>query len=338
MAIGSAVFSIFGPKIMGEATTELFAPTMAKMEAFSGLKEILPEDVVTQIENGEISQDQIINVIKDNVDMSDPQQVAVLQQAYTEYQAAGELKIDFSRVAEILIFVLILYAVSGLMSFIMNFIMAKTSQQIVYDMRRQVDAKLSRLPLKYFDGRTHGEILSRVTNDIDTVSTTLSQGLTQVITSVTMVLGIIVMMFTISWLMTLVCLLVLPMSFILVQIIVKKSQKYFRGQQKELGHLNGHVEEMYGGHLVVKAFGKEEGSVKDFDDINERLYTVGWKAQFLSGIMMPAVNFISNISYVLVCVVGGVMVINKGITVGDVSRRSYSIRAALRSPLRRWRR
>jgi len=318
IAMASAVFSIFGPKILGNATTELFKPTMAKMEAFSGLKEILPEDVVTQIENGEIGQDEIMDVIKNNVDMTDPQQVAVLQKAYTEFQAASQLKIDFDKVAQILLWVLILYAISGLLSFIMNWIMAKTSQQIVYDMRRQVDEKLSRLPLKYFDSRTHGEILSRVTNDIDTVSTTLSQGLTQVITSVTMVVGIVVMMFTISWLITLVCLLVLPLSFILVQLIVKRSQKYFRGQQKELGHINGHVEEMYGGHLVVKAFGKETESVEKFDEMNERLYAVGWKAQFLSGIMMPAVNFISNLSYVAVCVVGGVMVINGQITVGDV--------------------
>ena len=318
MAIGSAVFSIFGPKILGNATTELFKPTMAKMEAFSGLKEILPEDVITQIENGEVSEEDLQSVIMQNIDMTDPEQVAVLQQAYTEFQAASQLKIDFDKVASILLTVLILYAISGLLSFIMNWIMAKTSQQIVFDMRRQVDEKLSRLPLKYFDSRTHGEILSRVTNDIDTVSTTLSQGLTQVITSVTMVVGIVVMMFTISWLITLVCLLVLPMSFILVQVIVKKSQKYFRGQQKELGHINGHVEEMYGGHLVVKAFGKEADSVEKFDEINERLYTVGWKAQFLSGIMMPAVNFISNLAYVMVCVVGGVMVINGKIAVGDV--------------------
>jgi ATP-binding cassette subfamily B protein len=318
LAIGSAVFSIFGPKILGEVTTELFAPTMAKMEAFSGLKEILPEDVANSITKGEVAQEDIMTVIEQNVDMTNPENAAVLQKAYQQYQQASGLKIDFGKVASILILVLILYAVSGITSFIMNFVMARTSQQIVYDMRKQVDAKLSRLPLKYFDGRTHGEILSRVTNDIDTVSTSLSQGLTQVLTSVTMVIGIVVMMFTISWLITLVCLIVLPMSFILVQIIVKRSQKYFRGQQKEIGHINGHVEEMYGGHLVVKAFGKEKDSVRKFDEINERLYTVGWKAQFLSGIMMPAVNFISNISYVLVCVVGGVMVINGRITVGGV--------------------
>ncbi len=318
LAVGSTVFSIFGPKILGNATTELFKPTMAKMEAFSGLKEILPEDVVTQIENGEVKQEDLMSVIQQNVDMTNPDNVAVLKEAYAQYQQASQLKINFSKVGEILILVLILYAVSGLMSFIMNWVMAKDSQRIVYDMRRQVDEKLGRLPLKYFDGRTHGEILSRVTNDIDTVSTSLSQGLTQVITSVTTVIGIVVMMFTISWLMTLVCLLVLPMSFFLVQIIVKRSQKYFRGQQKEIGHINGQVEEMYGGHLVVKAFGKEADSIKAFDEVNERLYSVGWKAQFLSGIMMPAVNFISNISYVLVCVVGGVMVINGRISVGDI--------------------
>jgi ABC-type multidrug transport system, ATPase and permease components len=318
LAIASAVFSIFGPKILGEATTELFAPTMAKMEAFAELKEILPEDVTNAIINGEVAAEDIMTVIQQNVDVTDPGNLAILQKANQQFQEAGALEIDFGRVAEILILVLTLYAVSSLMSFIMNYVMAKTSQQIVYDMRKQVDEKLSRLPLKYFDGRTHGEILSRVTNDIDTVSTSLSQGLTQVLTSVTMVIGMVVMMFTISWLITLVCLVALPMSFILVQVIVKKSQKYFRGQQKEIGHINGHVEEMYGGHLVVKAFGREEDSVKKFDEINGRLYAVGWKAQFLSGIMMPAVGFISNITYVLVCVVGGVMVIGGSISVGDV--------------------
>ncbi len=318
LAIGSTVFSIFGPKILGNAITELFKPTMAKMEAFSDLKEILPEDVVDSISNGEVKPEDIMTVIQENADMTKPENKAILQKAYQQYRDVSVLKINFNEVARILILVLILYAVSGIASFIMNFVMAKTSQSIVYNMRRQVDEKLSRLPLKYFDGHTHGEILSRVTNDIDTVSTTLSQGLTQVITSVTMVIGIVAMMFTISWLITLVCLLVLPLSFFLVQFIVKRSQKYFRGQQKEIGHINGHVEEMYGGHLVIKAFGREEDSVKTFDEINERLYKVGWKAQFLSGIMMPAVNFISNLSYVLVCVVGGIMVINGRITVGDV--------------------
>jgi ATP-binding cassette subfamily B protein len=318
MAVGGAVFSIFGPKILGNATTELFAPMAAKVEALSELETILPEDVVDELKTGGLSEEDAMALVMQNVDMSDPDQMAVLQNTVEGFKAANDMTIDFAKIGRILLLVLGLYLLSALFNFIMQFVMAKTSQTIVYDMRREVDEKLARLPLKYFDGRTHGEILSRVTNDIDTVSTTLQQGLTQVISAVTMLIGIIVMMFTISWVITLVCLLVLPLSFAFVRVIVKKSQKYFRGQQTELGHINGHVEEMYAGHTVVKAFGKEKDSQETFDAINERLYNVGWKAQFLSGVMMPMINFISNLSYVFVCAIGGIMVIGGQITIGNV--------------------
>lgn len=318
MAIGGAVFSIFGPKILGTATTELFAPMAAKADALKDLEQILPEEVITEISSGKLSEQEAMQLVMQNVDMSDPNQQAVLQSTMQKMQAAESLTIDFGKIAQILITVLVLYVISSIFNFIMQFVMAKTSQTIVYDMRNEVEVKLAKLPLKFFDGRTHGDILSRVTNDIDTVSTTLQQGITQVISSVTMLIGIIVMMFTISWVITLVCLFVLPVSFIFVSMIIKRSQKFFKGQQKEIGSINGHVEEMYAGHTVVKAFGKEEDSLKSFDDINERLYNVGWKAQFLSGIIMPLMSFISNISYVLVCAIGGVMVINGSIAIGDV--------------------
>ncbi len=318
MAVGSAVFSIFGPKILGQATTELFAPTAAQVEAVSGLKEILPPDAVAQISSGRLGEDEIMAVIRQNADLSDPHNAAVWQEAYQKYVAASRQRIDFARIGGILLTVIILYLISALFMFIMQYVMAKTSQQVVYDMRRQVEEKIMRLPLKYFDGRTHGDMLSRVTNDIDTISNTLSSGLTQVISSVTMLIGIIVMMLTISFLITLAVLVVLPLSFIFIQVIVKKSQKYFKGQQQEIGHINGHVEEMYGAHTVVKAFGREAQSVADFDKINERLYAVGWKAQFLSGIMMPLMNFVSNLSFVFVCAIGGIMVINGQMPIGDV--------------------
>ncbi len=318
MAVGGAVFSIFGPKILGRATTELFAPTLARVEAMSQLGEILPDDVVDQLRSGELSEQEMMNLVMQNVDMDDPEQAAVLQQTYADFQTASEMKIDFGAIAKIVWLVLILYGVSAIFNFIMQFVMAKTSQNVVYEMRKQVEAKLSKLPLKFFDGRTHGEILSRVTNDIDTVSSTLQQGVTQVITSATLMIGITVMMFTISWIITLVCLVVIPMSFIFIRAIIKRSQKYFVQQQKEIGNINGHVEEMYAGHLVVKAYGKEADSVAEFDETNERLYGVGWKAQFLSGIMMPVMTLINNLSYVLVCVIGGVMVINGSITIGNV--------------------
>ncbi len=318
MAVGGAVFSIFGPKILGRATTELFAPTLAKVEAMSQLKDILPAEVVDQIKSGELSEQEMMTLVMQNVDMNDPEQAAVLQKAYADFQTASEMKIDFGAIAKIIWLVLILYGVSAIFNFVMQFVMAKTSQSVVYEMRKQVEAKLSKLPLKFFDGRTHGEILSRVTNDIDTVSSTMQQGVTQVITSATLMIGITVMMFTISWIITLVCLVVIPMSFIFIRAIIKRSQKYFKQQQKEIGNINGHVEEMYAGHLVVKAYGKEADSVAEFDETNERLYGVGWKAQFLSGIMMPVMTLINNLSYVLVCVIGGVMVINGSITIGNV--------------------
>ncbi|MGE5495729.1 MAG: ABC transporter transmembrane domain-containing protein [Burkholderiales bacterium] len=318
VAMASAVLSIFGPKILGNATTELFRPTMAKAEALSELKTILPEDVVAQLGSGKLSEREAVDLVMQNVDMSDPSQAAVLQSAMQRLNEASRLRIDFAKILGILVTVLILYAASGIFGFIMQFVMAKTSQQIVYNMRSEVDAKLSKLPLKYFDRHTHGEVLSRVTNDIDTISQALSQGVTQVITSITMLIGIVVMMFSISWIMTLVSLVVLPASYILVQKVVLKSQKYFKGRQSELGHINGHVEEMYGAHTVVKAFGKEKDSIEAFDSINERLYTVGWKAEFLSGLIMPLINFLSNFTYVFVCAIGGIMVINGSITIGDV--------------------
>lgn len=318
IAMGSAVLSIFGPKILGNATTELFKPTMAKAEAISDLKEILPGDVMQQLSSGKLSEQEAMQLVVQNADKNDPKQAAILQETMQKLQAAQTVTIDFDKILGILLTVLILYALSGILGFVMQFVMAKTSQQIVYDLRREIDEKLSRLPLRYFDGRTHGEILSRVTNDIDTISTTLSQGVTQVITSITMLVGIIVMMFTISWIMTLISLVVLPLSFVLIQMTVKRSQKYFKGQQAELGHINGQVEEMYGAHTVVKAFGKEHDSIETFEKTNERLYTVGWKAQFLSGLMMPLINFMSNLAYVFVCAIGGIMVINGSITIGDV--------------------
>jgi ATP-binding cassette subfamily B protein len=174
------------------------------------------------------------------------------------------------------------------------------------------------MPLSYFDTKTHGEVLSRVTNDVDTISTSLAQNLSQIVTSVTMIVGVLVMMLTISWLMTLVALVMLPLSFALVSIVIKASQKYFKQQQVQLGHVDGHVEEMYGGHIVIKAFNGEEKSIQQFDKFNEALYVVGWKSQFLSGLMMPIVTFVGNLSYVGVCILGGYLALQGTIGVGDI--------------------
>jgi ATP-binding cassette subfamily B multidrug efflux pump len=227
-------------------------------------------------------------------------------------------KVDFNYVGQIILILIGLYVLSAVFSYIQQFIMASVAQRTVLDLRRDVSEKLTRLPLKFLDSRTHGEILSRVTNDVDSIAATLQQTLTQLITSVLTLLGVIIMMLTISPIMTLIALVTLPLSFLVTIGVAKRSQKFFAAQQKALGELNGHVEEMYTGHKVVKAFGHEGTSIADFDTINERLYDAGWKAQFISGIIMPAMSFISNIGYVVVCVVGGVFVTKGTIALGDV--------------------
>lgn len=227
-------------------------------------------------------------------------------------------QIDFAYIWHILLVLLALYLFSALFSYMQQYIMAGVAQKTVYDLRNEVNDKLSRLPLKYFDSRTHGETLSRVTNDMDNIGSTLQQSLMQLITAVVTLVGVIVMMLTISPLMTLMLMLTLPLSGIVTKAIASRSQKYFMGQQKALGELNGHVEEMFTGHQIVKAFGHEERSIAQFNNINEKLYQAGWRAQFISGIIMPLMNFINNIGYVLVCVVGGVLVTQRAITIGDV--------------------
>lgn len=226
--------------------------------------------------------------------------------------------IDFSFIGSLLLLLAGLYVVSALFSYIQQYVMAGISQKVVYDLRAEVNRKLARLPLKYFDSRTHGETLSRVVNDVDTISSTLQQSLTQLITSVVTLVGVVVMMLTISPLMTLIVIVTLPLSFMVIRMVTPRSQKHFRGMQQSLGELNGHVEEMYTGHSIVKAFGHERKSIAKFDAINERLYEAGWRAQFISGTIMPLMNFIGNIGYVLVCVAGGILVMRGSIRIGDV--------------------
>ncbi|MGE5675502.1 MAG: ABC transporter ATP-binding protein [Mycobacterium leprae] len=227
-------------------------------------------------------------------------------------------KVDWDYIGHIVAWLIGLYLISALFNYAQQLIMASVSQKIVYDMRNDVFAKLNRLPLKYFDSRTTGEVLSRMTNDIDNIASTLQQSMTQLITSVVTIIGILIMMLTISPWMTLIALLTLPLSMLVTMNIAKRSQKNFAAQQKELGELNGHVEEMYTGHKVVKVFGKEADSVAEFTAINNRLFDAAWRAQFVSGIIMPLMSFVNNIGYVLVCVVGGIMVTKKKIEVGDI--------------------
>jgi len=226
--------------------------------------------------------------------------------------------IDFGYIGDIMLLLAGLYVVSFVFGYLQQYVMAGVSQRIVYGLRKEVNAKLARLPLKYFDSRTHGETLSRVVNDVDNISTTLQQSLTQFITAIVTLIGVIVMMLTISPLMTLIIVLTLPVSFVAIGAITKQSQRHFRGQQAALGELNGHVEEMYTGHAVVKAFGREKQSIDKFDGVNERLYESGWRAQFISGIVMPVMNVIGNMGYVLIAALGGIFVMRGSISIGDV--------------------
>lgn len=261
-AVGSTIFSIVGPKILGKATTEIFNGLIGKVSGGDG--------------------------------------------------------IDFVKLGKILIFLLCLYGVSALFSFIQGYIMTGVSQKMTYRMRKEISEKINRMPMNYFDTTTHGEVLSRVTNDVDTLSQSLNQSATQMITSVTTLIGVLVMMLSISPLMTLVTLLILPISMMLISVIVKRSQKFFKNQQEYLGHINGQVEEVYGGHSIVKAFNKEDDVIKTFDETNEILYQSAWKSQFLSGMMMPIMQFVGNLGYVGVSILGGYLAIKGSIEVGDI--------------------
>jgi ATP-binding cassette subfamily B multidrug efflux pump len=262
IAAASTVFTIVGPKILGQATTTLFNGVMAKI--------------------------------------------------------AGTGTIDFVAIGNILLEVAGLYVLSAILSYIQGWIMAGISMDITYRFRKDISEKINKMPLRYFDGTNHGEILSRVTNDVDTVSQTLSQSLTQIITSVTSVIGVLIMMLSINWMMTLVALTIVPLSMMVIGLIVRQSQKYFTQQQDYLGHVNGHVEEMFGGHIVVKAFNYEQKSIQKFDVYNDTLYEAGWKSQFLSGLLFPVMNFIGNLGYVGVSILGGWLAIKNTITVGDI--------------------
>lgn len=261
-AIGSTIFNIAGPKILGKATTELFHGLISKVSGGSG--------------------------------------------------------IDFDKIAKILIGLMCLYVCSALFSFIQGYIMTGVSQKLTYRMRKEISEKIDRLPMGYFDKMTHGEILSRITNDVDTLSQSLNQSATQVITSVATIIGVLVMMLSISPLMTVIAILILPLSMGLIGMIVKRSQRYFKEQQEYLGYVNGQVEEVYGGHNIVKAFNKEDDVIDEFDRDNDRLYRSAWKSQFLSGMMMPIMQFVGNLGYVAVVILGGYLAINKTIEVGDI--------------------
>lgn len=333
-AILSVMFSVASPKIMGHATTKLADGLIGKMATQK--LDSQKAKIDKQAKEIEAQKNKLDDAVKANPAMAKSPQVvqgqaklvaaekainsgeAKISKAITTIVNKYGRKIDFDYIGRIILILIGLYVISSAFNFIQSFVMAAVAQKTVYAMRKDVDEKLNRLPLKYFDSKTHGEILSRVTNDLDTVATTLQQSLTQLISSIVQIIGAIVMMLTISGWLTLICILTLPVSVIITMVISKKSQKFFAAQQKELGMINGHVEEMFTGHKIVKAFGKERASIEEFNKINDRLYTSGWKAQFMSGIIFPLMNFVNNLGYVAVCVAGGVLVSNGAIAIGDV--------------------
>ncbi len=261
-AIGSTIFTIVGPKILGNATTEIFNGIVSKISGGTG--------------------------------------------------------IDFGKVGGILLTLLGLYTISVLFSAIQSFTMTSVSQNLTYRLRNDIARKINKLPMKYFDKRTNGEVLSVITNDVDTFSQNMNQSITQIITAICTIIGILIMMLSISWTMTLVSLIILPISAVLVSIIVKKSQKYFTAQQDYLGHVNGQVEEVYGGHNIVKVFNGEEKAIHQFTKMNEELYHSGWKSQFMSGLMHPIMMFTGNVGYVGVAILGGYLAVQGRITVGNI--------------------
>ncbi|MBU5317022.1 ABC transporter ATP-binding protein/permease [Clostridium bornimense] len=239
---------------------------------------------------------------------------------------SGNGSMDFGYIGKIAIGLVALYIVSTILSLIQGFVMSGIAQKVSYNLRKEISEKINRMPLKYFDKTTHGEVLSRITNDVDTVNTTLNQSLSQIITSVTMLIGVIIMMLSISWEMTLGSILILPIAMGLIMLVVKKSQKYFVEQQEYLGHVNGNVEEVFSGHNIMKAFNREEETIEEFDKLNETLYKSAWKSQFLSGMMMPIMTFIGNLGYVLVSILGGWLAVLGKITVGDIVAFTQYIR------------
>jgi len=241
----------------------------------------------------------------------------VFEGAYAKLTGSGT-GIDFTKVGQLLLFLAGLYAFSSLFNFVQQYMMASVAQNTVYDLRKDIFHKLDKLPLKYYDGKSHGDTLSRVINDLDTIGNTLQQSITQFITSVVTIVGIIIMMLWLSPILTLIAVVSLPVSIFVIRPFLQRSQRHFADQQRTLGNLNGHVEEMYTGHTVVKAFGQEEKSIAEFDDVNEELFEAGRKAQFISGIIMPVMSFIGNLSYVLISIVGGLLVIQRSIAIGDI--------------------
>ena len=310
-AIGSTVFAILSPKILGRATNQVVSDYI-NIKAYDQIIGGLPAG--TKITAGTTGAQFIAKMPAASVAKIPSNIIDQIKNLDLSYRPA----INFDKIKDIARLLIILYAFSAALSFLQGWIITGVSQKITYRFRRDISEKINRLPLRYFDRRTFGEVLSRVTNDVDTISQTLNQSLSQIVTSVTLIIGILIMMFTISWLLTLVSLVLLPVSLFLISFIIKKSQHFFKEQQDSLGHINGHVEEMYAGHNVMRVYNGEARSVAKFQKINGQLYNSAWKSQFLSGLMWPITTFVGNLGFVGVSVLGGWLAINGKLQIGDI--------------------
>lgn len=311
LAIASTAFSIIGPRILGDITNQIvddYIHITVYEQVMKNLPEgyVLPQgtkgaDILKQLPQGELDK-----IPKDVLDKVQGMDLSV------------KPSMNFDAIGDKIVLLVGIYFASAVFSYIVEWIMSGITQKVTYKLRKEIFAKISKLPLKYFDTHAYGDVLSRMTNDVDTISQTLSRGIVQVITSVTMIIGILIMMISINPVLTIVALVILPVSALLISFIVKKSQKLFVAHQEYLGEVNGHIEEMYGGHVIVKAFNGEERAIEKFETINEKLYESSWKSQFFAGLLMPIMNLISNGGYVAVAVLGGKFAIEGKINIGDI--------------------
>ena len=312
-AIGSTIFAIASPKILGGATNQI-VDDYANMKAYEAITSKLPKGV--SLPAGTTGAD-VLNRLPNKSDIE--KQIPSSQlEVIKKLDVSRRPEFHFDAIWRIVILLIGLYVLSAIFRYIQTWIMTQVTQTVTFRMRQQLSEKINRLPLSYFDKQTYGEVLSRITNDVDTISQTLNQSLSQIITSTVTVLGILVMMFSISWQMSLVALLVLPLAGGVITLIAKSSQKQFLRQQTQLGELNGHIEEMYGGHQVMRVFNGQKKSIAKFSKINNRLQDSAWKAQFFSGLIHPIMNFIGNIGYVAMTILGGWLAINGRLKIGDI--------------------
>ena len=312
-AIGSTIFAIASPKILGGATNQI-VDDYANMKAYEAITSKLPKGV--SLPAGTTGAD-VLNRLPNKSEIE--KQIPSSQlESIKKLDLSRRPEFHFDAIWRIIILLVGMYVLSAIFRYIQTWIMTQVTQTVTFRMRQQLSEKINRLPLSYFDKQTYGEVLSRITNDVDTISQTLNQSLSQIITSTVTVLGILVMMFSISWQMSLVALLVLPLAGGVITLIAKSSQKQFLRQQTQLGELNGHIEEMYGGHQVMRVFNGQKKSIAKFSKINNRLQESAWKAQFFSGLIHPIINFISNIGYVAMTILGGWLAINGRLKIGDI--------------------